>query len=37
MALLDRADLGPAPKRRAQRRELFVAIEGYLSVHLDER
>jgi AcrR family transcriptional regulator len=36
-ALLDRADLDPAVARKAQRRELFLAIEGYLSVYLDER
>jgi AcrR family transcriptional regulator len=37
MALLDRADLGPAAKRKAQRREFFLAIEGYLALYLDER
>jgi hypothetical protein len=36
-ALLDRADLDPAVTRKAQRREMFLAIEGYLSVYLDER
>ncbi len=35
-ALLDRSDLDPEVKRSAQRRELFLAIEGYLAVYLDE-
>lgn len=37
MALLDRADLDPTVKKAAQRRELFLAIEGYLAIYLDER
>jgi AcrR family transcriptional regulator len=37
VALLDRADLDPTVKKAAQRRELYLAIEGYLAIHLDER
>jgi len=36
-ALLDRADLDPEVKKKAQRRELLLAIEGYLAGYLDER
>ena len=36
-ALLDRAVLDPEVKRSAQRRELLLAVEGYLAVYLDER
>lgn len=36
-ALLDRADLDPEVKKVAQRRELLLAIEGYLAIYLDER
>jgi hypothetical protein len=36
-ALLDRADLDPEVKNAAQRREMFLAIEGYLATYLDER
>jgi len=36
-ALLDRADLDPEVKKGAQRRELLLAIEGYLAIYFDER
>ena len=36
-ALLDRADLDPEVRKAAQRREMFLAIEGYLAIYLDER